>query len=417
MTRDAAWEGPDVAAAPPDDDYQSWPVEDPPEDDNPFAEPPPPLEGGSLAKPSEDAPDQKPTLVDYLQSHLLTTDDLETIPEPVPLVGPEILFLDTLNWLVGKPGHGKSFIAIDFAGCVGTGVRWHGHAVRRSRVLYIAAEGVRGVRQRVRAWESHYGAKMTGVDFMPFPVQSTNGSHWDALVALAARARYGFAVVDTQARVTVGVEENSNKEMGTFVHQAERLRTAGGACILLVHHVGSGSDRGRGATTLDGALSTIMKAERDGTAVKLECQKNKDGVEWDPIEFNMIPVGQSVVLATQDMIPVALRQGPSAEALRSAKLWWDAFQDEWQSSGAIEEATNTTKSTLGRHRQELRRFGYMEAQANGRFQRYRLRHDPSLDPDDVPEDEAPPEAAEPPDEDPGPDPAVQGELPWDGDQQ
>lgn len=377
------------------DDPSGWPIEEPPE--NPFEEPPPPLEEGAIAKQDAEEREKKPTLVDFLRSHLLVTDTLDNVPDPVPLVGTEHLFIDTLNWLIGSPGQGKSFVAIDLAGCIGTGVRWHGHTVRQGRVLYIAAEGVRGVKRRVRAWEAKHGTKMTGVDFLPFPVQSTNGTHWDALVGLATENLYTLIVVDTQARVTVGVEENSNREMGVFVHQAERLRTAAAACTLLVHHTGSGSERGRGATTLDGALTTIMRCEKEHSMIKLKCMKNKDAPEWEPIEFQLVPqVASAVLVATSNMgVDFQSVMTVPMEIMRSAVRWWDTYGPEWQSSGALQEATDMSKPNFAKQRRWLIEHGYAESTGD-RSYRYRLTGDPVIPPEDrvqpavVPEVEPPP---------------------------
>jgi hypothetical protein len=93
-------------------------------------------------------------------------------------------------------------------------------------VLYLVAEGVRGTKKRVRAWEKSMGREMTGVLFLPIAVQSKNGAQWDAFVELVRELKPALIVIDTQARVTVGVEENSNTEMGEFVDRAERLRMA-----------------------------------------------------------------------------------------------------------------------------------------------------------------------------------------------
>jgi hypothetical protein len=366
------------------DDDPLWNQEPPPELDDldPFDEPPPPLEDGALAKQETAEPKTRAEYLKLkLREKLLDSAGLDTLIEPISIVGPEFLYTDTLNWLVGKPGHGKSFVALDLAGCVATGSTWHQRDVVRSKVLYIAAEGVRGVRQRVRAWESEHGIRMTGVDFLPIPVQSTNAAHWQALVDIAADIRYGLIVVDTQARVTVGVEENSNKEMGTFVHQAEELRKAAGACVILVHHVGSGSSR-------------------DGTVITLTCQKNKDGAEWDPVEFFMTPVGKSIVLRTQAMIPQNLVHGCSPDALRTAKRWWDHYEDEWSASGALVEVTEQTRATFARHRKELERFGYAARVEYGRSYRYRLTGDPSVPPDQRPPAEKPAAPDVPPAEPP-----------------
>lgn len=372
------------------DDPSAW--REPPEDDeNPFVEPPPPLDEGAIREQPEEerTTDHKADLIKRLRGALLTTDQLDSIPEPVPLVGDEHLFVDTLNWLVGKPGEGKSFVALDLAGCVGTGTAWHRHPVRQGRVLYIAAEGVRGVKQRVRAWERKHVKPMIGVDFLPFPVQSTNGSHWDALVGAAREVGYTLIVVDTQARVTVGVEENSNKEMGTFVHQAERLRKASNACTLLVHHVGAGGERGRGATTLDGALTTIMRCEKSDGLVTLSCVKNKDAPEWAAIEFQLVSNGSSAVLiATSNLGQGSLVQALQEDVMFTARKWWEHFRQEWQTPNVLIEATGRPRSTFHRHRQDLLRLDYVVS-TGGRAPRYALTGDPGIPPGERPEPEAP----------------------------
>jgi biotin operon repressor len=322
----------------------------------------------------EPVPEAKPDgedLLARLEALLLDTDGLDDIADPEPLIHNDILFTDSINWLVGKPGHGKSFVMIDQAACVGTGTEWHGNPVTMGRVLYLVAEGARGIKKRVRAWERAHGTKMTGVDFLPVPVQVTNRTAWATLVALAAKRRYVMVILDTQARVTVGIEENSNKEMGEFVHQAEKLREAAGACVVIVHHIGRNGDTGRGATTLDGALTTIMKASKDGPVVTLECQKNKDAEEWSKLEMTLVPSGESAVLRSTSRISGNLLSGPSTAAMKSASEWWALHGEEWVSGTRLIDTLDVTSSTFYRHKEELRKSGLIEAREAGKGYQYR----------------------------------------------
>ena len=88
-----------------------------------------------------------------LQAAILNSYSLDGLPAPEALID-GILYHDTLAWLHGKPGHGKSFLALDWAGCVSTGLPWQGRVVTLGPVLYVIAEGVTGLRQRVRAWRT-----------------------------------------------------------------------------------------------------------------------------------------------------------------------------------------------------------------------------------------------------------------------
>lgn len=225
-----------------------------------------------------------------LLAECLSTEDLDHIPALEPLID-DVLFRDTIARICGASGTFKSFMTLDFAGCIGTGTTWHGQTVRQGPVLYLVAEGVKGIRKRVRAWEQHHGRKMTGVRFLPRPIQAMD-PEWEVLVEVCRRLRPALIVIDTQARVTVGIEENSNTEMGRVVDRMERLRAVSGACVLLVHHTGVDGDRGRGATAVKGALQTELSVERTGkgllnTQIKLKTGKQKDDEELSDITFGL----------------------------------------------------------------------------------------------------------------------------------
>lgn len=225
-----------------------------------------------------------------LEAELLDTDDLDHITPLEPIIE-DVLFKDTVARINGASGTFKSFMTLDFSGCVGTGTSWHGQRTWQGDVIYLVAEGIKGIRKRVRAWEQHHGRKMTGVRFLPRPVQAMD-PEWLVLIELCRRKRPALIVIDTQARVTVGVEENSNTEMGKVVDRMEQLRVASGGCVLLVHHTGNEGDRGRGATAVKGALQTELSVERKGkglcdSQVTLKTGKQKDDEELSDITFGL----------------------------------------------------------------------------------------------------------------------------------
>jgi RecA-family ATPase len=311
------------------------------------------------------------TWLDKLRAALVDTDGLDTIPDPEPLIGEDILFRDCLVWMVGKPGCMKSFTALDMAGCVATGEHWQGYPVARGGVLYLVAEGVRGTKKRVRAWEKSMGRAMTGVLFLPIAVQSKNGAQWGGFVDLVRELKPALIVIDTQARVTVGVEENSNTEMGEFVDRAERLRMASGACVMIIHHIGRNGDTGRGATTLDGALSTIIKVTKDDDRVELECQKNKDGAEWETIRLRAVPTAESIVLALDG--PGVAPRPVSRPWLAD---WWRVHEREPVSVSVLVKSGIVSETTFHRSKLALIREGVVTREGEGNATRYRLTGEP-----------------------------------------
>jgi hypothetical protein len=225
--------------------------------------------------------------VDALLGEMLTSDQLDDIPPLRPVVA-GFLFGDSLARINGASSHGKTFVGLDIAGCVGTGIPWHGHDVEQGEVVYLVAEGGRGIRKRVRAWELHHDQPMTGLRFLPRPVQATD-PEWAVLVEACRRIKPRLIVVDTQARITVGVEESSNSEMGVVVEHLERMRRATGACVTLIHHLGLQGDHGRGATAVKAALQTELTVSKNRGLITISTSKQKDDGEPDPLQFQFRP--------------------------------------------------------------------------------------------------------------------------------
>ncbi|MFE9921601.1 AAA family ATPase [Streptomyces sp. NPDC005774] len=227
---------------------------------------------------------------DALLAELLDASSLDNMPALEPLVG-DLLHLDSLARIIGPSGHMKSFVTIDLAGHVGTGMKWHGHHVRQGTVVYLVAEGARGIRKRVRAWEKHYGLKMGNVLFLPRPVQAM-GPEWDTLIEAMRRLAPQMIVIDTQARVSVGVEENSNTEVGVVIERIEELRRATQACVLVIHHTGHVGEHGRGASSAKGALQSELHVSKKGDNAKnivvtVKVGKQKDDEESGDIQFGL----------------------------------------------------------------------------------------------------------------------------------
>lgn len=226
-----------------------------------------------------------------LRGALLDSAGLDTIPEPVPLID-GLLYSDSLAWLTGKRGCGKSFVALDMAGHGSLGLNWHGHTTKHGPVLYVVAEGAPGLRPRVRAWEDHNGTM--AVQFEPLPVRlPADATH---IGVIAADMGAVLIIIDTQARVTVGLDENSSKDMGLLVDAIERIRGRSGACVLLVHHEPRNGEHPRGHSTMDGAGTTLLRVTKDGPLITLTNPKQKDAPEALPVRLVLTPhLGSAVV--------------------------------------------------------------------------------------------------------------------------
>lgn len=230
--------------------------------------------------------------VEAMLAQLLDVEALRAIAPPQPLIN-GVLDLDTTAWLIGESGSYKSFVGLDFAAHVGLGRPWRGHDVHQGDVLYVVAEGARGMRLRVDAWEREHGP-MKGVRFLPMPVQA-NGPHWPVLVEVCRRVAPSLVIIDTQARVTLGLDENSNSDMSTYVERVDEIRRATGACVLTVHHLGRNGKNARGASALDGAQDAELRVERTAAlTIKLIMDKQKDQAEAEPITMRLRVSGAGI---------------------------------------------------------------------------------------------------------------------------
>lgn len=250
------------------------------------------------AEPAPDVPE--PTRADVLRSRMIGSAGLDDLPEPEPLIE-GFLDIDTVARMTGKSGHGKSFVMLDMAGCIATGRAWHGAPVKQGLVVYMVAEGTRGWKRRMRSWEARHNDGVpipdSGFLIVPFPIQTSSALDWHTFVTVLADLHPVLVILDTQARVTVGVDENDATAMGVFVEKLEGIRRATGACVIAVHHLGHQGEHGRGSTAVLGALGAELRVVKVSKGhLTVETEKQKDGEEHEPLKFLLDPEGESVVV-------------------------------------------------------------------------------------------------------------------------
>ncbi|HWX99864.1 MAG TPA: AAA family ATPase, partial [Mycobacterium sp.] len=252
-------------------------------DDTAWAQPPPGAEQGETG-------DGEPVLADTL----LSRSDLLRLPDPEPLID-GVLDQGTTALLYGKWGTLKSFIAIDWAACVGTGRSWQGRPTEQRRTLYVAAEGAYGYKGRIDAWEVGWHTKIHDgtLDILPRPVNLTNAADVGNLRALIEWGGYGFVILDTLARCMVGADENSAKDCGEVVDALRQLRECtldGRGVVLGVHHTGKDGKTFRGSSVFEAGADTVYSTTQDGVATVLDREKRKDGAQLDTHRLKLDPI-------------------------------------------------------------------------------------------------------------------------------
>lgn len=193
---------------------------------------------------------------------------------------------DCIAVVYGAPGDGKSFIAMDMAASVATGTDWHGKRTTQGAVFYIAGEGQNGLARRFKAWEIARGISLKDA---PLAISSTPIGLDDPVSAVKVKLavtdmaerlqqKPALIVVDTLARNFAG-DENSSKDMSTFVRAMDSLRHHWKASILIVHHTGKDTTKGaRGSSVLKAAVDTEYSVTMDeNKIIALQAHKMKEG--------------------------------------------------------------------------------------------------------------------------------------------
>lgn len=182
--------------------------------------------------------------------------------------------------LYGESGSGKSFMALQLAGAISRGVPWRGHRVKQGRVVYIAAEGTGGFRNRCVAY-----AQAEGIDLADLPLDIIADApnlllKEDAKDVAKAIGKADVVFVDTWAQVTPGGNENAGEDMGKALSHCKGIRRATGAVVVLVHHSGKDASKGaRGWSGLRAAADAELEVVRSPGGRMMRTAKQKDGAD------------------------------------------------------------------------------------------------------------------------------------------
>lgn len=256
--------------------------------------------GGLIVKtPAWGAGDPIPEPERPSRFRVYRADELVALP-PASWLVDDMLPTDALAALVGPSGKGKTFLTVGLACSVATGSPWLGHDVGLSGpVLYIAAEGTAGLRQRVVAWvAAHHADHALPLYFICETVNFLeDGDVAEVMRAMACLpAPPRLVVVDTLHRAMPGGDENSAKDVGVVVTHADRLRREAGCTVLMVHHSKKDADVERGSTALRGACDTLLMLRDDEGVRALHCDKQKDAQDFPPLTLAFSPSRDSLVV-------------------------------------------------------------------------------------------------------------------------
>lgn len=296
---------------------------------------------------ASDAIDDFEALVDQLEQHLDPASDFQdettdapAEPEPEKPKRFPVIAADAFanrpapQWIVkgvlpraelvvlfGESGSGKSFAALDLAGAITRGIAWQGRKVKQGRVVYVAAEGAGGFRNRLAAYAQHQGVDLADINLGVIASAPNLLEKADALDVARSIGRADVVIVDTFAQAMPGANENAGEDVGRALQHCKGIHRATGATVVLVHHAGKDLAKGaRGWSGLRAAADAEIEISRQENIRMIKTTKQKDGedgLSWY-FDLTQVPIGMdeddevitSCVMNFDVSAPVKQQAGP-----------------------------------------------------------------------------------------------------------
>ena len=144
----------------------------------------------------------------------------------------------------------KTWILLDVALSVATGLPWWGWHTRKSRVLYINFEIPRAfIRSRIKCLCDRKGIDDPG-NLDVWTLRGHGAALWKLIPALLARietGKYGLIIIDPIYKGLGGRDENSAGDIAELCNEIERLAVATAAAIFYAAHFSKGNQASKEA--------------------------------------------------------------------------------------------------------------------------------------------------------------------------
>jgi hypothetical protein len=249
------------------------------------------LEPDGRAAAALAAPDSKPSRFQVQPAHQFAGG------KPPGWIVKGVVPQAELMVMFGESGSGKSFAALDLGGAIARGIEWRGRRSRQGRVVYIAAEGAGGFRNRLKAYAVKHEITLEQLPIGVIhaaPNLLLKDDALDVCKAIIAAGGADLVIVDTFAQVMPGANENAADDVGKALAHCKGIHRATGALVLLVHHAGKDASKGaRGWSGLKAAADAELEVVRTAAGRLIRVSKQKDGEDgqiWG-FELDVIPVG------------------------------------------------------------------------------------------------------------------------------
>ncbi len=207
-----------------------------------------------------------PPVFDNSRWQFATLDDVLNLPA-VDWLLPGQIPARGLTMVFGASGSYKSFFMSDHAMHL---------SLKGIHVLYIAAEGEHGYRQRMEAWIKHHKQKPSTITFVLGQVDLFDVEESTDFTRLIEAYKPQMIVVDTFAMCSGMADENNTRDMLTIVNGCKLMSKTLNAVIVVVHHTNAEGKKERGNKVLRNACDTVLRLSLEDDLICVQSQKTKD---------------------------------------------------------------------------------------------------------------------------------------------
>ena len=242
----------------------------------------------------------------------------------------DVLGQGAMSVVYGPSNSGKTFFVLDMMYHLAAGKPWRGRRTEAAAVLYLAAEGGRGIANRVAALRSRTDAadvalalRRGGLDLLRSEADLQAVYDFCAEIHDRYPDRPRVIVIDTLSRVMAGGDENGPADMTQFIKNVDLIRERTGAHICIVHHSGKDTARGaRGHSSLRAATDTEIEIEEpaeDSPARMAKDTKQRDYTSHKEFAFALEVVDLGFDQDGDDVTSCVVVEADAGEVKRAKK--------------------------------------------------------------------------------------------------
>ena len=242
----------------------------------------------------------------FMDTRLVSVNRLGRI-KVRPYLVKNLLLFGQVSILAGPPNTGKTSVIASIAAHSAAGEALDGRPVAKSATLYVAAEDPQGVAERGAAvLKQHQNSRKLPFDILDRAIDLTNREQMDwfseevRTYMKRRRLRRLFIVFDTLNLCIGDGDENSARDMGRAISNAQRLARTRNAHVLIVHHsTASEPGRPRGSTAMIGNTDSLLMladgaSEEGRQLIVVKQEKQRSMRKGEPVMFELraVEIGQ-----------------------------------------------------------------------------------------------------------------------------